>query len=326
MKPAARFSSDRSHSDPSLWTIPAKWSGSSKKSHMSHLLRCFGSIVLSVMMLAGMLLPKASLSVKAAEDYTTTFEFGEDYFIWNDPPDYCQWDANRWPGNKWGGNWQTRPLADSGSLIGDVSCTIFSTCDAISALLGIRLDPGDEAEDAYRSNYMSAGGSDYNAAMYLAKKHDISYEKIDYTAVADALKKGQPVVAFTKGSVFSAGEHAICLFGYYEGRTLVRDPSHPVLWKEVPVGGKWYELDYIEQYNPNHAYVALGDGLPDNALVGLRSQFMEDILNEADYQPADVAEIEKSVEQFSLSCSALDCLDSLQKIQASHPAQVLARP
>lgn len=227
-----------------------------------------------------------------AEDYTTTFTYTEEYFVWNDPPDYCQWDANRWAGNKWGGNWQTKLLADSGSLIGDVSCTIFSTCDALSALLGIYIDPGDMAIDAYQAGVMSANGVDYTGAIYLANKYNISYEVLDYSQVKDGLLKGKPVVAFTHGSVFSASDHAICLFGYYEDRTLVRDPSHPELWTENPVGGKWYLLDYIDQYSPNHVYVALGDGLPEDALYGLRSQFMEDLLDEEQVPAADMEEIE----------------------------------
>lgn len=149
-------------------------------------------------------------------------------------PNYCQWN----------GPWAQ--MTFGGQTVAHTGCVPTSAAIAITAITGKQVTPDQTCQYAYSRGLYNSGstptGAGPQASEACAKNWGLNAKitnSID--EVEGALKNGKAVVAIVSGTVFYEKSHAICLLGYKDGKTFVRDPNHP----ESP-GSQWHDLrNYI---------------------------------------------------------------------------------
>lgn len=149
-------------------------------------------------------------------------------------PNYCQW-AEPWGQMRFGAY-----------TIANTGCGPTSAAIAITALTGKNVTPDQTCGYAYSQGLYNSGstprGAGPAASEACARKWGLNAKSTDsIDEVEQALKNGKAVVAPLIGTVFYGGGHSVCLLGYKNGDTFVRDPNHP----ESP-GSQWHSLrNYI---------------------------------------------------------------------------------
>ncbi len=148
-------------------------------------------------------------------------------------PNYCQWQGT-WAQMRFGGH-----------TVANTGCGPTTAAIAITALTGKQVTPDQTCQYAYSKGLYNSGGM-YgcgSAAIEACAKNwglnAKSTNSID--EVEQALKDGKAVAAPLIGTVFYSGSHYVCLLGYQNGNTFVRDPNHP-----TSPGSQWHSLrNYI---------------------------------------------------------------------------------
>lgn len=162
-----------------------------------------------------------------------SFEGGKITNVENSP-NYCQW-AEPWGQMRFGAY-----------TIANTGCGPTSAAIAITTLTGKRVTPDQTCGYAYSQGLYNSGSTPYGsgpaASEACARKWGLNAKSTDsIDEVEQALKNGKAVVAPLTGTVFYGGAHSVCLLGYKDGNTFVRDPNHP----ENP-GSQWHSLrNYI---------------------------------------------------------------------------------
>ncbi len=148
-------------------------------------------------------------------------------------PNYCQWQGT-WAQMRFGGH-----------TVANTGCGPTTAAIAITALTGKQVTPDQTCQYAYSKGlYNTRGmyGCGSAAIEACARNWGLNAKSTNSVdEVEKALKDGKAVAAPLVGTVFYSGSHYVCLLGYQNGNTFVRDPNHP----SAP-GSQWHNLrNYI---------------------------------------------------------------------------------
>lgn len=148
-------------------------------------------------------------------------------------PNYCQWQGT-WAQMRFGGH-----------TVANTGCGPTTAAIAITALTGKQVTPDQTCQYAYSKGLYNSGvlyGCGAEGIEACAKNWGLNAKSTNsIDEVEQALKDGKAVAAPLIGTVFYSGSHYVCLLGYQNGNTFVRDPNHP-----ASPGSQWYSLrNYI---------------------------------------------------------------------------------
>lgn len=144
-------------------------------------------------------------------------------------PNYCQWQ----------GPWAQ--MSFGVGTIANTGCGPTTAAIAITTLTGKEVTPDQTAKYAYNQGLYNINGwygCGHSAIEACARNWGLNAKSTSSVdEVEKALQDGKVVAAPVTGSVFYSNNHYICLMGYKNGETFVRDPNHP-----SDPGSKWYNL------------------------------------------------------------------------------------